>query len=214
MPPWNPNPNAWQGEDSYVIGGGDSLREFGWDSIRGTHTIGCNSAFVLGAELVEILVFGDRMWWERIGKTHLPKFGGVVVGCTSQQIKDAPDWLLTMERYERRGLAPAGSGKLGWCGNTGALAINLALSLGAQRVFLLGFDMALGSNGKANWHDLRYEASRPEPYPRFCSEMTHLARSLPRVFPGREVWNVTNGSQLRSFPKVSLEEHFAGRTTS
>src|SRR5690606_35193402 len=110
-------------------------------------------------------------------------------------------------------------------GNTGSLAINLALILGAKRVFLLGFDMKLAPRdeatnrhgrehglrheGRANWHDVRYEAAQRDAYPRFMSQMVHIARSLPEVFPGCEIVNVTDDSNLNLFPKVSIRDHFS-----
>ena len=232
MPRWDPRPE-WSGEDAYVLGGGDSLRHFSWDLIRGQPTIGCNSNFILGHEIVEIAIFGDILWWERIGRLGttdarildklegdrlyharygLQAFGGRVVGTTPRLYNNTCPWLLTMARHGTAGLASPGTGALAWAGNTGCAAVNLALTLGARRVYLLGFDMHLGkSNGKSNWHDVRYEADKASVYQKFCREFEHISRTLPIVFPGREIWNVTDDSNLNVFPKVSLAEHFAQR---
>lgn len=209
MPHWVPS-RMWEGQDIYIVGGGPSLSTFDWELIRGKKTIGCNSAFILGPHIVKIVIFADLTWWERIGKEQLPKYGGIVVACCPPLV-DGPDhipeWVLTVDREERKNGLSLKS--LGYNGNTGSLAINLALCLGARRVFLLGFDMKLDDNTKkANWHDVRYEVGQPEVYSLFKSRMRFVARDVPVMFPGSEVINVTDDSDLNVFPKVSLEEHF------
>lgn len=221
MPRWTPS-QEWKGQDAYVIGGGSSLSTFDWELLRGKNTIGCNSAYSLGAHICKIVVFADQIWWETIGKKNMVEYGGRVVGCSPRLVNDDTPWLLKMDRNNHAGL---GKTRLGFPGNTGGLAINLALIMGAQRVFLLGFDMKLGegmqkfcrkpgvtreeiSPGRANWHDIRMERSNAQSYTRFVREFQHFARTLPEVFPGREIINVTDDSKLDCFPKVSLAEHF------
>lgn len=208
---WIPQGDEWMGRDAYIVGGGPSLRSFDWDLLAGDHAIGCNSAFLLGAHVIDICVFGDVGWWRKIGRQRTSEYGGVVVGCVDERLSsylDGCPWLLTMARQES-GLGTRGT--LAWNGNTGSLAINLALSLGAQRLFLLGFDMQARDVKRPNWHDLRCEPGRAEVYPRFCKKFGALATALPIVFPGREIVNVTDGSELNCFPKVSLAEHFGGK---
>lgn len=201
---WVPS-QEWRGEDAYIIGGGPSLRYFYWDHLRGKNTIGCNSAFLLGHDIVKILLFADIHWWRKIGEKGTESFGGRVVGCSDKRIrKETCPWLLIMDRQDD-GL---GRDRLAFNSNTGAMAVNLALILGARRVFLLGFDMKLGDGGRANWHDLRCEPPQKTVYSRFIRGFDSLAGALPEVFPGCEVWNVTNDSDLNSFPKVTPEGHF------
>lgn len=211
---WNPG-RIWQGEDAYVIGGGPSLHGFDWEFLRGRNTVGCNSAFILGAHYVKITLFGDLRWWVKIGCERLGEYGGIVVGCMQNPIKRPPPWLCHMGRYtEDRGLAPPGCGMLAWPDNTGGAAINLALAAGARRVFLLGFDMAMAprpdSAGqlKPNFHDLRHEPGAAEVYCRFKSRTTQVFKNMQEVYPGCEVVNVSDVSTLETFPKQSISEHF------
>lgn len=207
MPKWVPG-EKWKGEDAYIIGGGDSLRfqNFNWELLRGKNTIGCNSALILGSGICKIMLFGDIRWWHQLGRDEAEKYGGMVVGCNPKLKDDQTPWLLTMERHGRA--REFGTEFPAWGDNTGCLAVNLALILGAQRVFLLGFDMQLGPTGRANWHTLRYEKNTPAVYPKFIAHFKDMAKSLPKVFPGREVINVNDDSKLVCFPQVSLEEHF------
>lgn len=209
MPRWDPKP-IWLGEDAYIVGGGPSLRTFDWDLIRGKNTIGCNSAFSLGADIVKINIFGDLRWWEEIGSKQASSYGGIMIGCLSGTEDAKCEWLLTMKRSTQTGLSKK---ELGFNGNSGSLAVNLALILGARRVFLLGFDMKLGTRGQANWHDIRYEKAQAEVYQRFINGFAWVKRDLPKHFPGCEIINLTDDSKLDLFPKVSLAEHFKREKT-
>lgn len=199
---WTPD-KEWDEEDAYVVGGGPSLRNFDWSLLHGKNAIGCNSAYILGAAVVPIVVFGDHEWWDKIGHEGTARYGGRVVGAVRYKLRPCP-WLLTMERQEF-GL---GTSWLGWNGNSGSLAVNLALILGARRVFLLGFDMRLGGEGRANWHDLRYQSVGGDVYGRFIQGFGRVAKALPQVFPRRSVVNLTDSSDLPHFEKVSLAVHF------
>lgn len=206
MRKWDPRPE-WEGEDAYIVGGGPSLRDFDWGLLRGKNTIGCNSAFLLGVDVVKILVFADWLWWDRIGRRGTEVYGGRVVGCSDKRLEgETCPWLLTMDRKEF-GL---GRDCLGFNGNTGSLAINLALILGARRVFLLGFDMKLAEDtAQPNWHELRHQKGEASVYKRFLSLFKYVERELPIFFPGREVINLNEGSMLECFPKADRDSHFA-----
>lgn len=207
MRKWDPT-REWSNEDAYIIGGGPSLRSFDWGLLRDKRTIGCNSAFCL-EDVCEIVIFADEMWWDKIGSHQLPAFSGRVVasGEWLERRADIPDWVWYIPREGRKsGLSSTG---LGFNNNTGSLAINLALRLGARRVFLLGFDMKMDGD-RANWHDLRCQAPRPRDYPFFLDRMRTVARDVPLMFPGQEVINVSDGSDLLVFPTQGINEHFRG----
>lgn len=204
---WGPTP-FWKDKDVYIIGGGNSLRDFDWKLLQDLHTIGCNSAYLLGAGICKICVFGDYKWWEenKAGLACYAQDGIVVTNERKLQESDIP-WLHIMRRVEK-GLA---TDALAWNGNTGASAINLALILGAKRIFLLGFDMELDDQGRANWHDKRVEKESPEVYSRFIEGIGNLFADLPSKFPGCEIFNVNTENRLGVFSMISIEECFAER---
>lgn len=207
MPKTQPLPN-WSDEDVYIIGGGPSLRNFDFDQLRGLNTIGCNQAFILGAERCNICIFGDWLFWERC-KDALEDYGGWVA--TNYGTPEVlPPWLHRYDRLEN-GLCGPEDRRLAWNGNTGCLAINLALLLGAARVLLLGVDLGANGNGKTHWHDKQLEQARGEHYRRFAEGYATIARSLNEKFPGRKVLNVSNGkSKLECFPILQTDEVFSG----
>lgn len=206
MPKQTPLPD-WTGEAVHLIGGGASLRGFSFDQLKGLNTIGCNQAFELGADICHILLFGDNRFWNFFQDRIEAAYKGWVA--TSVLFPHAPDWLKYYER-QHEGLDTT---RLAWNGNTGAAAINLALILGAANVYLLGYDLDMDTAkpkvdmSASHWHDSRIEIPTPEHYNRFGLGFFTLAACLPDVFPGRRVYNVSNGtSKLKCFPTISFEE--------
>lgn len=205
MPKYQPE-EFWKGEDVYIIGGGTSLNNFNWELLRHRNTIGCNGAFGLGVDICKILIFGDLKFWENFKDRIKKEYGGIVVTNARELHDNEQPYLYTMKRE------PCGLhyDALGWNGNTGASAINLALLLGAEKVFLLGFDMKLGIEGKANWHDTRYEKEKAEVYDRFLKGYDDVYYDWKTKFENRYIINITNDSDLEVFPKITLEKHFRG----
>lgn len=204
MPSWSPKPE-WKGQTAFIIGGGSSLRGFDFSVLRGRNTIGCNHAYQLGPEIIQFCLFADPSFWEQ-NKEQLAAFRGRVVTCAAVLLNKPIPWLLQMRRI-RDGLHEGNI--LGWNYSTGASAVNLAFSLGAVRIFLLGFDMGSlpnGTNGKpaTHWHNAHPTPVREEAYRRFLRGFHTLAASLKR-HPHVSVVNVTNGSsRLDVFPLMGL----------
>ncbi len=205
MAQWTPE-EWWKGDDAFIIGGGPSLRHFDWSQLIGRKTVGCNDAFRLGPEVCSVCVFGDLRWFN-IHRSDLQKYPNpVFTNQPSLHKGKGFHWLRCLPR-ESRGLH---SQALGWGGNTGCTAINLALILGAYRVFLLGFDLRV-RDGKTNWHDCNLGKPNDASYRRFIRGFQAVAADLPHKFPGRTIYNCTPDSGLLVFPKMSLEEALSAR---
>ena len=69
---------------------------------------------------------------------------------------------------------------LGWNYNTGAVAINLALLLGAAKINLLGFDMQLGKAGNSNWHENILDKPDKKVYSKFITGFNKVANDLKK----------------------------------
>lgn len=196
--------NEWEGKDAYIIGGGASLKTFDFNWLLGRAVIGVNDAFRLG-EPCPRMVFGDDKYWRAV-KWELEEYakqGGMVYSIAPATTRISLPWVHQLTR--------GGSGLssnpevIGWNHNTGAAALNLALLLGARRVFLLGFDMVV-LKGATHWHNRRPGLTHQSTFDRFLAGFALLAHQMNK-FPGREVFNVTDGtSMLKSFPKISVEE--------
>lgn len=199
MPPelWTPT-QEWKDQDAFLIGGGPSLAGFDFESLAGNNVIGCNDAFHLGDRIVSICAFGDASWWQK-NKFKLEKFKNpIVTNCPGVMPFKVPG-LRKMKRV-RDGLHSGSS--LGWNYSTGAMVINLAISLGATRIFLLGYDCQKAGN-QHHWHNYNQKHIHDSSYRRFIGGFKTLSKALP---PGIEVLNVTGGaSVLGAFPTISFE---------
>ena len=191
----------WNGENAYIIGGGSSLHHFDWNLLKSENTIGCNDAYKLGEEICKVCIFGDYSWWQH-HKDRLSEYKGVVVTNACGLASEKPSWVNYFERQ------PTGlfRNSLGWNGNTGASALNLALILGAKRIYLLGFDMGI-IKGKTNWHDeiIHKSAVLPSSYDMFLDRWKHVVKDLENKFPNREVINVNDDSRLYGIPTISTK---------
>lgn len=198
MPLWTPH-RVWRNADVFIIGGGPSLKEFRWQRLVGQKTIGCNSAFLHGASICTLCLFSDAHWFLAM-EDELESYAGRVVTQCEDNVVERP-WVSRMARRES-GLH---TDALGFGGNSGCSAINLALIMGARRVILLGFDCRMGNQNEMNWHDRRVEPANPEVFSKFFEGFEAIARQLPVVFPGRQVLNATPQSALPCFPLVDLD---------
>jgi len=204
MPRWIPE-QKWLDVDAFIIGGGDSLRGFDFNLLKKEMTIGCNAAFLLGEDICKLCLIGDIKCFNKFnGK--LSKYKGIVFTNAPQLLHSKILWLWTMGR-EGKGLHKHA---LGWNNCTGFSALNLALILGANPVYLLGFDMKLSKDGKANWHN---EGDKPnsEVYTKFLANEKRVAVDLKNNFSTQQVINITDDSALTVFPKIGVKEFWEGR---
>lgn len=203
---WMPT-KEWAGRDVFIIGGGPSLRGFDFNRLRGLATIGCNSAVLLGAEVCGVIVFSDKEFFNQVidGKAvreRLKAFPGLVV--TTLLSLHVHRWLKVMRREDdRAGLSLRG---LTFAGCSGGSAINLALLMGAKRVYLLGFDCKVKSVNQPNWHDHHRMPCHSTLHDKFTTGFKNIAASLPKLFPGTEIINLGPDSALECFPKQSIDE--------
>lgn len=194
---WTPT-REWDGEDAFLVGGGPSLAGFDFSLLRPLNVLGCNDAFHLGAGVVDFCVFGDAGWWNRNKWTLEKNFAGRTVTNAPSLIHLKIPNVLRMRRV-RDGIHSGDT--LGWNYSTGALAINLAISLGARRIFLLGYDLC-NRDGASHWH-VHGKATQQYAFDRFRRGFDMVKASLPA---GVQVFNVTDGgSKLTAFPMFSFE---------
>lgn len=197
-PYWTP-PADWVGQDAFLIGGGSSLRDFQFARLAGRNVIGCNDAVWLGSQIISYGTFGDVGWLTRnvarLGQMELP----VVTNATHVAGLNL-SWLF---RTKRQSEGWAKGDTLAWNHSTGALAINLAGSLGARRIFLLGYDLC-NQKGKSHWHEHNRALILDQNFQRFERGFMRLRDNMPA---GIQVFNVTDGSsRLKVFPNLSFTD--------
>jgi len=192
----------WGGGRAFLIGGGPSLRGFDFSLLKPEHVIGANDAFSLGGDIVKYCVFGDANWWQH-NKFKLETFTGRVVSNAPSLIPMNVPYLLKTAR-QRDGIHSGTT--LGWNYSTGALAINLAISLGAVSIYLLGYDLC-NQHSKSHWHDHNPKTTQEFTFKRFLRGFQCVKSSLPE---GVKVINVTDGtSRLDCFEKMEYAQLFS-----
>lgn len=204
---FQPTP-IWEDHPCYIVGGGPSLDAFPWDALRGRLVLGCNATCYMSPVLIPWTIFGDASFIDQ-HRDALELYvarGGQVVSPSSKfrKARNTPPWLKVMNK-QTKGL---GTDRLGWNGNTGASAINLALLMGANPIYLLGYDMKQ-SKGKSNFHNAYKRQADEKAYARFLKGMEFVVRDMKLMFPDRRVINLEDDtSALHVFPKESLRDHF------
>ena len=198
---WTP-PRILDGGTAYVIGGGPSLRGFDFNLLAGRTVIGCNDAWTLGEQVCPYLLFGDESWWLMNRARVLSGYHGCIVSCAPGLLRGNDPAVNVMLRI------PDGLGvgnQLAWNYSTGAAAINLAISMGAGRVYALGIDCGHGNDQPSHWHDLNTAEVTAYTRGRFITGFQALAAALP---PGVEVVRVVGAGSapLGVFPEISIDQ--------
>jgi hypothetical protein len=208
----------WEGQDAFILGGGPSLRGFDWSKFEGRNTIGCNSAYILGPRVAKLCLFSDNDWFEKNedGLMAYSFAGGRCVTHCEYVPRDL-HWVSCLER-QMKFFLDDGTIYHGYGGNSGSAALHLALLMGARRVFLFGFDGALGQHGESNWHDRAIESPNAKVYIKFNTAWDVISTEYRKVFPGTEIYNCNPNSAITHFiktePDMALEGWCGGFTTS
>jgi hypothetical protein len=199
---------VWQGMDVYIIGGGNSLRDFNWGLLRSCKTIGCNDAYTLGFDICKICLFGDAKWYNSHAEALKKYVGSIYCGEPKLFNKNLPNKIQHIRRFAS-GLQTNG---VGWNGNTGFMAINLALLLGAKTIYLLGFDMKRVHN-KSNWHENNLDKNVDSVYQKFINWSSFVERDWKAKFRNVGIFNITDDSDLNIFPKIGTKEFWRQKAT-
>lgn len=96
-------------------------------------------------------------------------------------------------------------GTVGWAGNSGFHALNLAVQFGAAKIILLGFDMTIAHG--VHWHG-KHPAGMNNPNERNVARWRRCidAAAAPIAAMGIKVINASAISALANYPKMSLQE--------
>jgi hypothetical protein len=150
------------------------------DRVRGNKVCAVGNAYEL-APWADVLVANDIKWWEKHPDAH--KFSGRKF--SANKIKGVEQ------------VTPVTFGSLS---NSGVLGLDVVRNLGATRVVMLGFDMhgthffGPYKNGCSNTSKQKRETHK--------NQFKQWKKRNPKV----EVLNATEGSALKCFPIVRLDE--------
>jgi hypothetical protein len=196
--------NSWTGERCFIIGGGESLKGFDFSLLNNELTIALNRSF----EYLEstIILWMDSQSFYRdlmngdLGEDVKEKFywsRSIKVALNIQDVPYPPE-IYTINSSGTQVLSPSIEVGLGHGGNSGYTALNMAVCLGANPIYLLGFDMKGDGKGNQSWfHDGYKKTQRESVYKRFIENFNFAAPLIKEK--GIKVINLNPESNLRCF---------------
>ncbi|MHA1225226.1 MAG: glycosyltransferase [Candidatus Hodarchaeales archaeon] len=195
---------AWKGHRCFIIGGGESLKGFDFSKLNGELIIGVNRAyekvdcsimFAMDYEFYKWIVRGKL---GQKAKEKFDNFKGYKVWVDSAKYSYLKDIFL-LNCIGTDGFSWSLKDGLASGCNSGYAALNLAVCLGANPIYLLGFDMRGG-----HWHT-EYPDKQPESvYKKFKIYFEKIAPELKQK--GIKVINLNPNSTLRCFEFGKFED--------
>jgi len=211
--------NAWRGKPCFIVGGGPSLRGFNWNLLKGRRTIGINRAFEKFEPTIIFSMDTRFLNWLVNGEYAKRFSDGAVSYEKFKQSRAYKVWLATYTlslpeeffivkvyiNYDHglRAFTYTMEKGIGHGNNSGYAALNLAMCLGADPIYLLGFDCS-HSNGHSHWH-----AGHPQPQTEktVTDFIPFFERAAALIKPRHvRVINLNPGSALNCWPKQPHEE--------
>lgn len=158
------------------------------------------------APWAEVVYGCDRAWW--VNENGLPKYKGLKISVTGTLTTRFPDIRIAkiIPHNDHLLLEEKDLGTIGSGGNSGFQAFNLALQFGCKRVLLVGFDMS--DEFGVHWYGRNKGNGRTNPgswnFGRWRKSFDKAALQLKST--GIEVWNASDLTSLKCFPKVTFEQ--------
>ncbi len=182
----------------FIVGGGSSLDEIDLSRLKGRDVIVCNEGILVYPDPT-VLVWLDADFYPRFrkhidGKPFKKYCRSTVMTC---QYADDIEPLLTAPLYPgfhgrdglKRGIY-SGEEKL-----TGIAAVSLAIALGYDKIYLLGYD---GGEVDGKLHFTGYTNKERDVYSKRLNRY--------EVFKGYDIVNCSLKSRIKTFPKQRIED--------
>jgi len=196
-------PRIFEGETMFIVAGGASLMALDFDRLIGKKHIALNFSLRFCPQ-ADILYFTDAHFFrenrEEIEAHAAPwKASGHI-----NQEPGTPDWLHVYRLSAREGFDPDPTALRH--GNTSTYAaMHLCAHIGVKRIVLLGVDMCLSPEGRTHYYDGHEYPERSYVYVE-CMVPFFAGLYQPFKNMGIEVLNASPKSQLKIWPRISLEE--------
>jgi len=158
--------NAWKGEPCFIVGGGPSLRRFDFSRLKGKKTIGINLAFLFFEP--SIIFSMDASFFRRVLRGEYDSKYEMDVARWFMKSKALKVCLLTYAaalpsdmlvvpvffnyKIGLKAFPLSMEQGIGHGNSSGYGALNLAACLGANPIYLLGYDLKIGADGASHFH--------------------------------------------------------------
>jgi glycosyltransferase involved in cell wall biosynthesis len=204
---------AWRGQRCFIVGGGPSLKGFDFNRLRGERVIAINKAFY-DVPFADVMFAMDRPLLDLIMEGKL----GEDYRAAFESFPGAKLWLdLSGYSYPAGVYSVPTAGATGWTksikdglihgNNSGYGALNLALCLGADPIYLLGYDCKRGDDGSKNYHSGYPSGSNPDAMNIFKREIEAGAKLEQAI--SHKVINLNPESALKCFEFGNVDDVLA-----
>ena len=195
---------SWKNQRCFIIGGGESLKDFDFSKLKNELVIGTNRAYEAMDCTINYAMDHTLYRWITEGalgqeaKKKFEDFKGISVWFDSAGY-DYPNGIFILKKLDSQRNSYSMKEGLRAGNSTGFGALNLALCLGANPIYLLGFDM--GGNW---WHGGYPEEYGSGVYAKYALDFKELAPRLEKQ--GTRVINLNSKSKLRCFEFGKFED--------
>lgn len=214
------NKNSWLNKRCFIIGGGESLKGFNFNVLDKELTIGINKTFQtydkvninysMDISFYDLMLKGD---YDKLGEAKLwdkwMAFKGHRIFLTPMNIKQFGNEVYLVRRNIDPSFNRVDLDSGIWGGtNSGMGAISLAIALGINEIYLLGYDYKALEN--THWHS-GYEINRD--MAQFNLKLKSYKEELEKIAPkikelGVVIYNCNPSSELKCFPFVDIQKIF------
>lgn len=193
----------WAGEPCFIIGGGASLKGFDFDRLRGKgRIIAINRAYE-SVPFADIHFFMDNRYYHRVqGEAAWQAFPGRRVYLNMSGYPVGGD-VISVSQAGRTGLSRSLGEGLFHGNNSGVGAIGLAYCMGANPIYLMGFDCNK-LEGASHFHGGYGTPTSDRVLDGFLKDFDALAALINKT--EARVINLNPGSAIRSFPFGKMDD--------
>ncbi|MDI9380270.1 MAG: putative nucleotide-diphospho-sugar transferase [Verrucomicrobiota bacterium] len=202
---------AWSGRPCYIVGGGPSLKGFDWSRLDTELTIGINRAFEFFDPTVTFSIDWRFYGWLTRGqlgdgaRQRWRDYQGVKFFVNKDGAGRFEPGMQVVGFNRAHPMSPSIELGLNPADNSGYAALNLAMCLGANPIYLLGFDMAGNGAGKQAWFHTGYSVNQGDHV--YANMIRHFERAADALAArGIEVVNLNPESHLRCFPFATIDD--------
>ena len=192
-----------QGEPCFIIGGGASLKGFDFERLRGKgRIIAINRAYE-HLPFADIHFFMDNRYYKRVqAEAAWQTFPGrkVYLNMSGYPVDKG---IVSLHALGRTGLSTSMGQGLYHGNHSGVGAIGLAYCLGANPIYLLGFDCNK-SDGASHFHDGYGAPTRDSVLEGFIKDIDALADLIKPT--GTRIINLNPASAIRCFPFGKMDD--------
>ena len=207
----------YKGKRCFILGGGPSMKNLDFTLLQTEITIGINKALFKYPVMINYSMDEKFYRWIHNDTTMLKafkNFTGIRVWVSKKGIVYKKDVYVIRRLREKNTISLDLSSGI-WPGNnSGWGALNLAMALGCNPIYLLGYDLKV-TNDETHWHN-GYEKTNVDDLSRRLRKYKKLFCSVSGAIAelGFTVINLNTESALECFSKQTLQEVLKNSTLS